>query len=158
MNKSVMRFLALAIGTLALSSAALGADGAAQVDERWKKAVLAGDVEAAVACYGKDAVLWLPGAPMAKGTDEIRAVYEGFFGQDIVKDVALTDTHHETSGNLSVGWGRFTMTTVPKKGGAPVTSTGRFTEVARKVNGRWVYVADHASADPAPAGGETAHH
>jgi hypothetical protein len=35
--------------------------------------------------------------------------------------------------------------------GAAVVRTGRFTEVAKKRDGRWVYVVDHASADAAPA-------
>ena len=29
--------------------------------------------------------------------------------------------------------------------------SGRFSEVAEKRNGRWVYVLDHASAEPAAA-------
>ncbi|MCA1582638.1 MAG: hypothetical protein LC796_14850 [Acidobacteria bacterium] len=42
-------------------------------------------------------------------------------------------------------------TLVPKASGKAVTMSGRFSEVAEKRNGRWVYVLDHASAEPAPS-------
>jgi hypothetical protein len=40
---------------------------------------------------------------------------------------------------------------VPKAGGDPVTLHGRFTDVAAKRNGRWVYIVDHASEEPVGA-------
>jgi hypothetical protein len=53
-----------------------------------------------------------------------------------------------------VGYGTATLTMVPKAGGAPQTMTVRVTAAARQINGKWVYVADHASvpAGPPPAG------
>ena len=37
----------------------------------------------------------------------------------------------------------------PKSGGSPVVMTGRYTDIAERRGGRWVYVVDHASAEPA---------
>ncbi|WP_162433278.1 hypothetical protein [Pseudoxanthomonas koreensis] len=35
-----------------------------------------------------------------------------------------------------------------KAGGAEFSSTGRFTDVQKKIDGRWLYVVDHPSGDP----------
>ncbi len=109
------------------------------------------DVEAAAACYAADAVLWFPGAPEARGARAIGDAYAGFLGDMRVQEVEISDAVHQTSGDQSAGWGHFTMKLQPKKGGESVVMKGRFTEVAKKIGGRWLYVADHASADPTPA-------
>lgn len=127
------------------------AKGAAGVDAAWMKAFKANDIEAVMACYAPDAVAWLPGSPEAKGEAAIRENYRAFFAANTVQDVAPSDAHYATVGNRTVAWGRFSMTYVPKATGTPVSSTGRFTELVEKRNGRWVYVVDHASPDPPPA-------
>ena len=69
------------------------ADGGAKgVDAAWMKAMKANDLDAVMACYASDAVLWLPGAPEARGANAIRAAYQGFFAANTVQDAALTDT------------------------------------------------------------------
>jgi len=135
----------LATGTIA---PAAGEGGPKDVDEAWTKAMRANDVEAVVACYAPDAIGWFPGENQAKGTDEIRAVYKRLLGENTVTEVELTDTHYETHGERGIGWGRFKMTLTPKAGGAPTVMAGRFTEVTKPMDGRWVYAVDHASADP----------
>jgi len=124
--------------------------GAAAVEAQWTKAVKANDVEALVACYAPDAVLWGPGEAQARGTDAIRASYAAMLEDNVVKDAVLSNARHREAGNLSAGWGNFTLTLAPKAGGPPVVIRGRFTEVVEKRNGKWLYVADHASADPPP--------
>ena len=142
---------ALILSALGFASAALAADGAEALDQAWMKAMKAGDVAAVAACYAPDAVLWLPGAPEARGAKAIQDEYAGLLGANTVTEVSLTDGHYETHPNLSYGWGHFTMTLTPKAGGAPTTMVGRYLDVAKKVDGKWKYVADHASADPPPA-------
>jgi hypothetical protein len=76
-----------------------------------------------------------------------------------VTTVAFTNTHYETSGNLSAGWGEGSLTLSPKDGTDATVLSFRYTAVARKKDGKWVYVNDHASAQPegapaAPAGGD----
>jgi len=156
------KFLALAVlvsTSLALGVPARGADapkpgprvsGSQAADEAWTKAVLANDLDAAVACYAPDAVLWTPGDPEAKGEKAIRAAYANLFKDNTVKDAKLSDAHYKTFGKTSVGWGHYSLTLAPKAGGAPVTMTGRFTDVTVEKDGKWVYIADHASAEPPP--------
>jgi ketosteroid isomerase-like protein len=150
--------LAMFIGTL-ISLAAFAADkpaaktpapGAPAVEAAWQKAVLAGDLDAIVALYADDASAWFPDAAGAHGKDAIRATYKGLLDANKITEATITDVHHKTSGDLSTGWGTFVMTLQPKAGGAPVTMKGRFTEVVEKRGSKWLYVADHASADPIP--------
>ncbi len=145
--------LLLVAAALVLAPVAFGdtSGGAAVVDRQWTKAMLANDLEAVMNCYGRGAVLWMPGAPMTKGEAEIRAAYKGFFDEYSVKSVTLHDQNYKSNGALSTGWGQYTMVLSPKKGSADVTMTGRYTEIVQRYKSRWVYVADHASADPSAA-------
>ncbi len=145
----LLPFLLMASAGLAAPTTPAG--GPASVDAAWAKAFKAMDLEAVMACYAPDAVAWLPDSPQAKGTQAIRESYRAFFAENTVQDVSTSEIRHETMGNRSVSWGTFSMRTLPKATGQPVTATGRFTEVTEKRNGRWVYVVDHGSMDPAPA-------
>jgi uncharacterized protein (TIGR02246 family) len=133
-----------------LATATAPPDGAQAVDEAWRKAITANDLNAIIAVYAEDAVMWLPDAPEANGREAIRKSYADLLAANTVTGATLADTHYQTSGNLSVGWGNFTLTLSPKAGGNPVTLSGRFSVIAKKEGGTWVYVVDHASAHPAP--------
>jgi uncharacterized protein (TIGR02246 family) len=132
------------------AASAEGPTGAQAVDEAWRKAIIANDLDAVVANYSKDAVMWLPDAPEAKGREAIRNAYAGLLAANTVTGATFANTHYQTSGNLSVGWGNFTLTLSPKSGGSPVSLSGRFSVIAKKEAGKWVYVVDHASAHPTP--------
>ena len=149
---SRLRISVLFLSFFAFALSGFAADiGAKSVDAAWMKAMKANDLEAVLACYASDAVAWLPGSQEASGEKAIRAAYQGLFAENNVQDVTMTDSHYKTSGSLSVGWGRYTLTLAPKSGDAPVSMKGRFTEAAERRRGRWVYVADHASAEPPPS-------
>ena len=137
---------------LVLMARAASADdtGCKAIDQAWKKAILAGDLDAIVANYSDDAVLWLPGMAEARGTKAIREAYAALMKDHSVSDVVFSNAVYETWQNLSIGWGNFTMTLQPRKGGDPVVMKGRFTDVGKQIKGKWLYVADQASADPAP--------
>ncbi|HWZ86955.1 MAG TPA: DUF4440 domain-containing protein [Thermoanaerobaculia bacterium] len=133
-----------------VSSARAQDAGAKVLDTAWVKAMKANDLEAVVACYAPDAVAWLPDAPEARGIAAIRGIYAGYFAAYTVSDAVLVSPAYEASGDLSAGWGSYVLTLNPKKGGDPVVLKGRFTAVAKKVGGKWLYVADHTSATPPP--------
>jgi ketosteroid isomerase-like protein len=136
---------------LGFASAAAAQDaGAKGVDAAWVKAMKANNLDAILACYASDAVMWFPGAPEARGTAAIRAIYAGYLADFTVSDTVLLNTSYATSGDVSGGWGDFILTLAPKKGGAAEVLKGRFTAVAKKAGGKWAYVADHASATPPP--------
>ena len=140
-----------ALISLRSQAAPVREDGVQAVDAAWEKAVEANDLDAVMACYAPDAVAWLPGSPELKGAEAIRQSYKDLFAANTIKDVSFSETHYTTVGERSVGWGRFSLSLVPKGSDRPVVALGRFTEVAERRGGRWVYVVDHASAEPAPA-------
>jgi uncharacterized protein (TIGR02246 family) len=148
------RFLAGFIATALLagfSTSLFAADkGVAAVEAAWVKAMKANDLDGVATLYASDAMTWFPDRPPAMGAAAIRAEYKEMLDPNTVKDVVLSDTHSKTSGNVSAGWGNFVLTLVPKAGGDPIVMKGRFTDVAEMRDGKWLYIADHASSDPAP--------
>ena len=148
MKRSLLAGLCL---TVLLSTPAFAADsGARALDNAFVKGVKAGDVEAVMALYASDATLYPPGEMAAKGRDAIRAVWGGFLAANTVTECKLFETGYRTVGDTSIGWGRFSMTFQPKAGGAPATLEGRFSDVAVKKAGKWLYILDHASAPLPP--------
>ena len=137
--------------TLGSAAAARAQDTPLAADAAWMKAMKANDLAAVVALYAPDAVMWFPEAPEARGSEAIRKTYAGYFDAYTVADVALTNVTHQTSGDLDANWGYYRFDLRPKKGGDPVVLEGRFVAVLKKIGGRWLLVADHASATPAPA-------
>ena len=148
---SPLCLLAVAATALLLPVYAFAADkeegGVKSVDDAWQTALIKGDVDAVVACYAEDAVLWTP-HDTAKGKDEIRDVFKRLLEDVKVTEVRLENAEYRTTGDRSVGWAAFVIVIKPKDGGDEQTIRGRFTEVAEKRNGKWVYVVDHASAEP----------
>jgi uncharacterized protein (TIGR02246 family) len=124
------------------------------LDEAWMKAAKAGDVAAITALYAPDAVIYPPDAMEVRGTEAIRKSWEGLFKTVTVNDGKI-EAVYETTGNISVGWGRFSMTVTPKAGGPQEKWEGRAMSVAKKINGKWLYVADHASMPMPPPPGAT---
>ncbi len=139
--------LVLCIGLL---SAPVLAQGAKDLDDAWVKAAKAGDVEGLVKLYAPDAVTYMPDEMKAKGPAEIRESFKKFLGANTVREMTLTYDYSTTSGNLAVASGHFSMTVEPKAGGAAQTMEGRFSSVAIRKGGKWMYVIDHASVPMPP--------
>jgi uncharacterized protein (TIGR02246 family) len=116
----------------------------------------AGDADAVTACYADDAVLWIPGQPMAKGREAIHALFAGYFAAYTVKDMKIVPMGHQGVGDEVATWGTFTLVAVDKATGKESTEVGRYVDVSRKVDGKWVYVVDHASDDPPPPAADAA--
>ena len=85
--------------TIAAASA-----GAEAVDESWRKAITANNLDAVMAVYAEDAVMWLPDAPEAKGREAIRKSYAALLAANTVTGATLANTHYQTSGDFAVGW------------------------------------------------------
>lgn len=119
--------------------------------ELFLKTILENDPDALAKLYAPDAVLYPPSEPFeARGRDAIRAVWAQMMGMFTVTRCEIIDGRHETHDDVSFGWGRFRMTLVPKAGGETVSMEGRFVDVSKLINGKWLYVVDHASIPVAP--------
>ena len=134
----------------ALFAVSVFAQGIKDLDNAWVKAAKAGDIEALVKLYAPTAVTYMPDEMRAKGTAEIRESFRKFLGGSTVKEMTLTQDFETTSGNLAASSGTFSMTVEPKTGGAAQTMEGRYSSIAVRKNGKWMYVSDHASM-PMPA-------
>lgn len=109
----------------------------------------AGDADAVSMCYAEDAVMWFPGGPMVKGRAAIRDGYAGYLASVVIKDARLDAMGGEAMGDMRVGWGTFTISMEDKATHAVTVERGRYTDVQKKIDGRWLYTVDHASDDPA---------
>jgi uncharacterized protein (TIGR02246 family) len=145
MKRSLSLVMLMLLVLSADAARAQSADGIKGVDDAWVAAAKKGDVEAIVALYAPDAVYYPPDAFEVRGAAAIRKAYTDWFAAVTIPDARIESTY-TTSGDLSLGYGTATLTMQPKAGGAPQTMTVRVTAVAKKVGGRWKYLADHASA------------
>lgn len=147
-----MKRLFLALGAVLMAGAAAAADtGAAALDKAWAEAMLANDAAAIGALYAPDAVMYPPDAMELKGREAIQKSYEDLLGGMKVVQAKLKPARYVTRGGTSIAWGRFSLTLAPKAGGDPVQMEGRYMEVAKKIDGAWLLVADHASLPLPPA-------
>ncbi len=144
----------LAALTLAIAAAPLlaadGKDFDDSVGAAWVKAMKANDVDALSKLYADDAVAWFPDENEHKGNAAIRASYKDWLDTFTIVDAALTNSHHLGDATHRTNWGNFSLTMKQKSDGSAVTMTGRYTDVQEKRNGKWLYIVDHASADPPP--------
>ena len=109
--------------------------GCKVLDDASTTAANAGDVDALVALYAPDAVLYTPEAMEARGTAAIRTAYTEMFTTNTVSNASINSTY-QTSGDLATGWGTATLTLTPKVGGSPQIITVRVTAVGRRSTAR----------------------
>jgi uncharacterized protein (TIGR02246 family) len=158
-----MRHLAFVVGTaIAWSACAPAApppvDAAAEeaalkaVTAAWLSAYNAGDVEKIVAMYAEDAVLMPPHAPVATGHAAIRAYLTADTAGAKAAGVKLVPGAATAGAAGDTGWESGSYT-IADASGATVDS-GSYLSVARKSNGKWLYIRDTYNSDrpvPAPA-------
>jgi len=137
------RMMLLAI--VVLCSTAQAFDSSQALQEGFLDAMRANDADAMAACYTADATNFGLATMVGTGPDAVRADWSEFFKNYTVMSVELRDKHVEISGDLATAWGLFTLTASPVGGGEPVVMEGRYTDVSKNFDGKWLYVADHAS-------------
>ena len=142
--KFALLFCALFIIIFGMSASA-AENGMNATGTAFVKAFQANNLDEIMVLYADNAVLFPPDAMEAVGKEEIRKSYAGLMERFTVQNFQVIEAHHEENGNVSFGWGRFAMDMVPKEGGEKVHMEGRFSDVSKKVNGKWLYIVDHAS-------------
>ena len=131
--------------------------GAKELDQKFIDAYNAGDVDGVLALYlnSPDLVSFpVSGEVMIKGYDAMKANVMKEFAQMKGGKLEITDAHYEAAGNLVVTWGLWHWSG-PMPDGTTMEMDGRFTDVKKEHEGKWVYIMDHPSAPlpppPAPA-------
>ncbi len=138
-RSAVLLILLAASGATRLAAA--GPDGVEQLNQAFVKAMQAGDIEGVMKLYAADAVLFPPGEKAARGLEEIRFKWNSVLEANKVGEGSFKDAKYLSTGNLSTGWGSVLLKLEPKKPGKePVSIQGRFSTVAGKRGGKWVYV------------------
>jgi uncharacterized protein (TIGR02246 family) len=141
----------LLCGVALATGMAVAAEPAASAGDCFIAAMKAADADAVSMCYAEDGIIWFPGGSMAKGRAAIRDGFAHFLASNIIKDVQLDDIGQETMGDTRVAWGTYAITMEDKVSHAVSIERGRYTEVQKLIDGRWLYIVDHPSDDPAPA-------
>jgi ketosteroid isomerase-like protein len=108
------------------------------------------NADTVAACYAEDAILWFPGGPMAKGRTAIRDGFAGYMASMTIKDATLNQMGEAAMGDTRTTWGTYAMTLVDKASGKETVEHGRYVDVQKKIDGRWQYIVDHPSDEPAP--------
>jgi ketosteroid isomerase-like protein len=114
----------------------------------WPVAHNAGDIDKMVALYADDAVLLPPDAPAVTG----RAAIREFLTKDVAASKAagirIKDLKSSAGVSGNLGWhaGHFAVV----DGAGKTVGTGKYSEVWRKTDGKWVMIRDMWNND-APA-------
>jgi ketosteroid isomerase-like protein len=148
--------LALAtIGLLAVAACAPPAgDAAADVatmsngTKAWVDAYNAGDAGKIVALYADDAVLMPPDAPVASSHEAMRSFISANIADSKASGVTFVLGAESTGVSGNLGWHSGTFKGIGA-GGATV-GTGKYLEIWRKKDGKWLIVQDIWNND-APA-------
>jgi uncharacterized protein (TIGR02246 family) len=138
-------------GANAAELSAADVAGIRTTDSSFAAAMNAGDVDALVAVYARDASLLPPNLPPQKGRTAIRSFWGGFLNAYTVKFEIASDTI-EGRGDLAYNMGHFRFSAVPKERSNPgVAEEGKFLEVLKKQpDGSWKYIVDMYSSNLAP--------
>ena len=146
-----MKMLLTLFATFTLfSTPVFGNDSPKALQDAFVQAMENNDADGLAACYTNDAVSYAVDVMAGVGPNFVRDSWNAFFAVYTVKAISLSETHMETFGNTAAAWGLFTMLVEPVDGGEATEMRGRYMDVAKKVDGNWLYIADHASV-PLPA-------
>ena len=145
-----MRTMTRGGATLALCGLACVAGGVLAAEppsagECFEAAVESGDADAVAACYAEDAVMWFPNGQMVTGRQAIRDGFAGYFADVTPTGATLTQLGQEAVGDARVAWGTYSLTLVDKATKAETVDRGSFMDVQKLIDGKWLYIADHAS-------------
>jgi uncharacterized protein (TIGR02246 family) len=135
---------------LACFSSSFANESPQALQNAFMAALNANDVQGLADCYTSDAVNFPVDSLVGTGPESVKQAWSGFFAAYKIVDASLSSTHLEIHGDTAVAWGLFTIMAEPVAGGDAVEMKGRYMDVARNIDGTWLYVADHASM-PLPA-------
>ena len=118
--------------------------------EEFAVAFNAKDAAKISAFYTDDAVVMPPGQPVVIGRENIEAYYERGFEDDIA-DFRIKPVESKISGDqaFEAGMSRLTQRSTASLASAnpPVTSTGKYLVVFKRVNGTWKIAYDIFNTD-----------
>jgi uncharacterized protein (TIGR02246 family) len=118
------------------------------LDRRFTEAFSRKDLDALMACFWNDPnlVVVLNGKVHC-GIDTVRTSVKEMFDQNESIRVTVDEVTHLQSGDGVIGVGTATFDLKPADG-PPRLMVERWSDLRRKIDGRWVYVHDHTTVLP----------
>jgi len=132
------------------SSSSFANESPQALQDAFMAALKANDAQALADCYSSNAVNFPVDSLVGSGPESAMQSWSSFFAAYKVVDASLSEAHLEVHGDTAIAWGLFTIMAEPAEGGDAIEMKGRYMDVARNMDGTWLYVADHASM-PLPA-------
>jgi uncharacterized protein (TIGR02246 family) len=121
---------------------------AKDLDRRLTEAIGRKDLDAVMACFWNDpdliVVLW---GKVQQGPAAVRAAIKEMFDQNESVRLEINEVTHLPSGDGVIGVGTATYELKPS-GGSRKLMVERWSDLRRKIDGRWVYVLDHTTVMP----------
>jgi ketosteroid isomerase-like protein len=125
-----------------------------ELDQKFFDAYSSKNLEAMKELYwnSPDLVSHPPGEMEVRGYDAVIESFRKDFAQQLDSKLELLEHTNRAEGNVVVGTGtwRYTMN-LPE--GEPIVIEGRYLDVKAERDGKWVYIADHASVPVPPPPG-----
>ncbi len=119
------------------------------IDSTFAAAVTAGNVEGMMPGYARDAMVLPPDMPMARGTEQIHALYNGMMGA-MKATLTLKQQTADGAGDYMYTTGSYHIQPMPE--GSGPAQDGKYLEVFRRgADGKWMVVADSWSPNAPPA-------
>ena len=117
------------------------------LDQRFTDGMSRMDIEQVMSCFwnSPDVILVIHDGTVFRGFDSVRRAVEQTFAECRTLSLVIDEVSHISQGEsvFAVGTATYEMKTTE---GISKKITERWTDVRRKVDGRWVYVMDHAHA------------
>jgi len=119
-----------------------------RADSAWMRHAQAKQVDSLMPYYASDAVSMSEGTKAAKGTGEIRASYAEMLKANF-RDMSFKSGGVQFSDDGTMAWdyGSFTGT-VDGPNGKPLKVSGSALNVWKRIDGRWVMVAEISNSAP----------
>lgn len=119
-----------------------------ELNDRFCRAMSAKDLEGAMGCFWNDpqlvVVLW---GTVLRGADAVRTALAQLFNQYEAVRLDVNDCTHLPAGDGVIAVGTATYR-LRDPAGAEQQIIERWTDLRRQIDGRWVYVLDHATIVP----------
>jgi uncharacterized protein (TIGR02246 family) len=159
MKRALLRVLGLGvlIAMVFLSVACVTSGGAMrpadraaaeELGRRFTEAMSRKDLDGAMSCFwnSPELIVVLFGN-VQRGYDSVRSGIAAMFEQNETVKLTINEISYVPAGNMIMAVGTATYDLKPK-GGPAMQLVERWTDLEQKIDGRWVYVLDHATMVP----------
>lgn len=146
--------LLLVVAMVSACATTTGSDSAAKeqiaaATRAWADAMTRHDIEAVLALYDSEAVLWGTRSPTLRDTPATVRQYFNILSKVPPSYKAVLDEQRiRIYGDIAINTGRYTFSEIRE--GKEIIRPARFSFVYRNRGGRWLIVDHHSSAVPAP--------